>query len=207
MSRKRKPQPTPSPVWPTAFVAVFILGLTLNAMTIGATLHKEKESVHRIESENKPVEPATTLPPPKLTLRELTHEAAKAVGIDPHLFYAQIKLESGGTLHPKNSKAGACGLAQLMPITIRELGVKDCDDPIESAFAGAIYTSRMNKQFGSPIIALVAYNHGPAKTARWLKAGGKWARLPKETRDYVSKITIDAAASARVVQTASIEGE
>lgn len=81
------------------------------------------------------------------------------------------------------SPAGARGLGQLMPGTARDLGVKDTFAPEENLVGAATYLTDMLKQFGSPELALAAYNAGPGAVA---KHGG----IPpyRETRQYVADI-------------------
>lgn len=81
------------------------------------------------------------------------------------------------------SKAGAAGLAQLMPATARSLGVFDRFDVRANLDGGARYLRSMIDKFGSVSIALAAYNAGPGAVAR---AGG----IPRngETPDYVLRV-------------------
>ncbi|MBB4581588.1 soluble lytic murein transglycosylase-like protein [Rhizobium aethiopicum] len=81
------------------------------------------------------------------------------------------------------SPAGAKGLGQLMPATARHLGVKDTFAPKENLVGAATYLTEMLDQFGSPELALAAYNAGPDAVAKY---GG----IPpyRETRQYVSDI-------------------
>ncbi|PAX09029.1 lytic transglycosylase domain-containing protein [Sphingomonas lenta] len=81
------------------------------------------------------------------------------------------------------SRAGAAGLAQLMPGTAVDLGVTDRFDPVQSIEGGARYLRQMLDRFGSVSLALAAYNAGPGAVA---KAGG----IPgnRETPVYVSRV-------------------
>lgn len=81
------------------------------------------------------------------------------------------------------SRAGAAGLAQLMPATAAELGVLNRFDPGQSIDGGARYLRRMLDRFGSVSLALAAYNAGPGAV---LKAGG----IPYngETAGYVVQV-------------------
>lgn len=81
------------------------------------------------------------------------------------------------------SRAGAAGLAQLMPATARSLGVSDRFDIRANLDGGARYLRSMIDRFGSITIALAAYNAGPGAVIR---AGG----IPRngETPDYVSRV-------------------
>lgn len=81
------------------------------------------------------------------------------------------------------SRAGAGGLAQLMPATAAELGVFDRFDPLQSIEGGARYLRRMLDRFGSISLALAAYNAGPASV---LRAGG--IPFNGETPRYVAQV-------------------
>lgn len=81
------------------------------------------------------------------------------------------------------SRAGAAGLAQLMPATAAELGVLNRFDPVQSIEGGARYLRHMLDRFGSISLALAAYNAGPGSVRR---AGG----IPSngETAAYVAQV-------------------
>lgn len=81
------------------------------------------------------------------------------------------------------SRAGAGGLAQLMPATAAELGVVDRFDPLQSIEGGARYLRRMLDRFGSVSLALAAYNAGPGSVRR---AGG--IPFNGETPGYVAQV-------------------
>jgi soluble lytic murein transglycosylase-like protein len=66
------------------------------------------------------------------------------------------------------SEAGAQGLLQLMPQTVRELRLAG-NDPALNVLAGARYLRQMLDRFGSVDLALAAYNAGPTAVER---AGG-----------------------------------
>lgn len=89
------------------------------------------------------------------------------------------------------SRAGAAGLAQLMPGTARDLGVKNRHDPVASIDGGARYLRAMLDRFGAIHLALAAYNAGPRAV---LKSGG----IPqnRETPGYVRSVLARWQASA-----------
>jgi soluble lytic murein transglycosylase-like protein len=116
----------------------------------------------------------------------------------PKLVRAVMQVESGGKVDAVSPK-GARGPMQLMPATAKDLGV-DIDDPKENVEGGSKYLQRMLNKYGSKELALAAYNWGPGNIDRAIKkvkAAGKKAtwqnvldevRVPKETRNYVSKV-------------------
>ena len=113
--------------------------------------------------------------------RQAARDAARKYGIDPEMFLRLIQQESRfrpDVVSPK----GAVGLGQLMPATAKELGV-DPTDPMQNLEGSARYLSQQLKRFGSPELALAAYNAGPTRVARL-------GRVPNiaETQNYVKKI-------------------
>lgn len=107
--------------------------------------------------------------------------AAAAHGLPPLLFTALVQRES--TFCPAIvSRAGAIGLAQLMPGTARGLGVNPWN-PIQNLWGGAKYLRRQWDAFRSWPLALAAYNAGPSAVQQY---GG----VPPyaETRAYVVKV-------------------
>jgi soluble lytic murein transglycosylase-like protein len=108
-------------------------------------------------------------------------QAADEAGVDPALLAALVQHESG--FDPEVvSHAGAIGLAQLMPGTAQGLGV-DPRDPMDNLRGGARYLREQLDRFGSPELALAAYNAGPNRVAQ---AGG----IPRiaETQAYVPRV-------------------
>ena len=84
------------------------------------------------------------------------------------------------------SPVGAKGIAQFMPRTAAERGLKNPFDPFQALPASAAFLRDLVEQFGNFGLAAAAYNGGPGRVSRWLD--GK-SGLPKETRDYVMQIT------------------
>lgn len=116
-----------------------------------------------------------------MDIRAAAVEAAKRNGVDPDLFLRLVRQESGFQPHVQSS-AGAYGPAQLMPATAAGLGV-DYRDPLQNLDGGARYLRQQLDTFGSPELALAAYNAGPG-------AVKKYNGIPpyKETQKYVRAI-------------------
>lgn len=111
----------------------------------------------------------------------MARDAAHRHGIPEDLFLRLVQQESGWKPNAK-SRAGALGLAQLMPETAQRLGV-DPLDPRQNLEGGARYLRRQYDRFGSWRLALAAYNAGP-------EAVVKYDGIPpyRETQGYVKAI-------------------
>lgn len=87
------------------------------------------------------------------------------------------------------SPAGARGLFQFTPVTLRELvrlghGEVDPDDPYQSARAASFYLQHLLNQFDDELpLALAAYNAGPGNVKKY-----KGVPPFKETQNYVRSI-------------------
>lgn len=112
---------------------------------------------------------------------QMARDAARKYDIPEDLFLRLVQQESGWKVNAE-SKAGALGLAQLMPDTARRLGV-DPMDPRQNLEGGARYLKRQYDRFGSWRLALAAYNAGP-------EAVVKYDGIPpyRETQGYVKAI-------------------
>lgn len=119
----------------------------------------------------------------KLEFQKTINDAARENNLDPKLIKAVIEQESG--FNPNAvSQSGAMGLMQLMPATARQMGVKDPLNPHENVRAGTKYlSSLLNRYQGNVVLALSAYNAGPANV-------DKYQGVPpfEETKNYVRKI-------------------
>jgi hypothetical protein len=93
--------------------------------------------------------------------REPILRSAARWGVPPALMAGQLMAESG--FDPTaGSPAGAQGIAQFMPSTAAAYGLADPYDPVAAIDAEAHLMSDLLRQFGSPELALAAYNAGPA---------------------------------------------
>jgi hypothetical protein len=111
--------------------------------------------------------------------------AAKTHSIPVDFFLALIEQESSFNPNAVSVK-GAQGIAQFMPATAAQRGLKNPFDPNEALFKSAELLRELNDIFGSWDLAAAAYNAGPERVKRWLT--GK-STLPIETTQYVKAIT------------------
>lgn len=120
-------------------------------------------------------------------------------GVDPELTRRLIGRESGGNNHA-HSWAGARGLMQLGPGTVKRFGVTNPEDPDQNLDAGTRYLREHLDEFGDVGKALAAYNAGEGAVRKhgYEKVRG-FSNLPKgdprrggyegSTGQYVDKIT------------------
>jgi hypothetical protein len=132
--------------------------------------------------------------------RRLVRGAAMANGIAPALLAALLQAESG--YDPRAvSPAGAEGIAQFMPGTARGMGLRDPFDPEQAIPAAARLLAGHIRSFGSPALALAAYNAGAGAVHRH----GGVPPYP-ETRAYVARILALAGGGALVAGPGGPEG-
>ncbi len=108
--------------------------------------------------------------------------AAAHWNVSAALLAAQLMAESNFNPYA-GSPAGAQGIAQFMPDTAAAYGLRNPFDPVEAMDAQAHLMSDLIQQFGSPQLALAAYNAGPAP----VEACDCVPAYP-ETQAYVSRI-------------------
>jgi hypothetical protein len=116
----------------------------------------------------------------------LIRDTAAKYNIPADVAVNQMYAESGGRADAV-SPAGAAGLMQFMPATMKDYGYTEQDrfDPVKSADAYGKHMSMLiNKYDGDVNKAVMAYNWGQGNLD---KQGVEAA--PKETRDYLSKVT------------------
>ena len=139
-----------------------------------------------------------------VTHKQLLYELAGTEKVDPLLLAAIIKGESG--FNPvAHSPKGALGLMQLMPATAKQMALElklnyqDEDDLYTQDVnlrLGTRYFAKLLKAFdGNLVLALAAYNAGPAKVKSWqVLTWGQdqdqvLAQMPlPETQSYVRKV-------------------
>jgi soluble lytic murein transglycosylase-like protein len=126
-----------------------------------------------------------------IALSETIVEQAERHGLDPKLVWAVIQVESGG-YNLAVSHVGALGLMQLMPATGHELarkhgvawrGEESLFDPIVNVKLGTAYLKQLSDKYDGDVqVALAAYNWGPGRIDRFLRAGSP---VPTE---YISRV-------------------
>ncbi len=114
--------------------------------------------------------------------RPALRRAAQRYSVSAALLAAQIQAESNFNPYAR-SPAGAQGIAQFMPGTARQYGLRNPFDPEAAIDAQARLMRDLLRQFGSVPLALAAYNAGPAPVQRC----GCIPPYP-ETRGYVARI-------------------
>jgi hypothetical protein len=118
-------------------------------------------------------------------LKSLITEAALKSSLPPEFLIRLIRQESAFNPHALSPK-GAQGVAQFMPATAAERGLKNPFDPQESLFKAAELLKDLRDRFGNWGLACAAYNAGPERIRQWLVGS---SALPAETRHYVLVIT------------------
>jgi soluble lytic murein transglycosylase len=137
--------------------------------------------------------------------RELLHDEAKRVDVDPYLLAGLVRQES--SFNPRaRSWVGATGLSQIMPATGQWLapgaGVRSFDPsllavPEINLRMGARYLRDQLRRYGGKRdLALAAYNAGPSRADRWRRELGYGGdpdafreKIPfAETREYVQLV-------------------
>ncbi len=119
----------------------------------------------------------------KTTLNKMIVDSSKAHGVDLTLVMGVIKAESNFDVYAVSEK-GAKGLMQLMPITVRHLGLTDVRCVYDNIDGGVRYLAELlDKYKGNVKLTLAAYNAGPGRVKKY---GG----VPpyKETRAYIKNV-------------------
>jgi hypothetical protein len=129
-------------------------------------------------------DPSPTPEAPASPYERFIQEASALYDVSADLVRAVIQTESN--FNPRAvSGAGARGLMQLTPVTLRELKMTiDPFNPRENILAGTKYLAMMlDRHDGDVPLALASYNAGPTAVRRH-------RGIPpfKETRGYVQKV-------------------
>ena len=148
--------------------------------------------------------------------RSLMEQHAAARGLDPHLLWAFMTVES--SFNPwALSRVGARGLMQVMPHTggligdrmaIRGFGTAQLFEPEVVIEMAAWYVDQLLTKFdGQYPLAIAGYNAGPHRVAAWLDAKG---HLPMdefieempydEAREYTKKVLRHLALYHRIYE-------
>ena len=101
-------------------------------------------------------------------------------------FFARLLWQESRFRAEEVSSAGARGIAQFMPQTAVEMGLRDPFDPLQAIPVAAKFLRKLHNQFGNLGLAAAAYNAGGGRIEKWLS---RRSSLPKETRAYVKIIT------------------
>ena len=129
-----------------------------------------------VEPSQPRAQPSRAIPRPEIltAIQETAqryggHNALRRAGLSVSdwqiLFQANIEIESAYRPNAR-SQVGAIGLGQLMPATAMQLRV-DPHDWRANLDGSARYLLMMLAQFGTPELALAAYNAGPNAVARY----------------------------------------
>ena len=134
---------------------------------------------------------------------DLVAREAAAKKVDPALVAALIRQESKFEARAA-SPVGARGMMQIMPAVGKELAryekIRPFDvemlwDPSVNIKLGVAHLKSFTRHYGSPELALAAYNAGPGRVARWSsRTGGKDPELFverirfAETKHYVRNV-------------------
>lgn len=179
-------------------------GLAPTGMPLGMVTPKPGATI--------PAKPDKKLTPSDADYWLVTRPAVQASPDQQKLLAAQQQVESGGKTTAVSPK-GATGLMQVMPKTAMDpgyglpnvfdfaaskgiqVGKRDANTaaallrmPEIGAEYGNMYSLAMAQKYGdNKQLQLIAYNMGPTATDKWLANGGDMNKLPKETRDYVTK--------------------
>jgi hypothetical protein len=120
---------------------------------------------------------------------DLICETVKAAAEEhdiPIGFFVRLLWQESRFRSEEVSSAGAQGIAQFMPQTAVEMGLRNPFDPLQAIPASAKFLRKLYNQFGNLGLAAAAYNAGGGRIEKWLS---RRSSLPKETRAYVKIIT------------------
>lgn len=170
---------------------IFLVILTVLLAAVAAAVHITKPNLY-----------ARWLYP--LDHPDLITRSAGQNRLDPALV-AAIIFEESGFEDGIRSDAGAVGLMQLMPSTAvwiagktggEDFMVADLGEPSINIAYGCWYLRYLIDRYGSPDLALAAYNGGTENTDQWLAEARSEGRVFDsdldvpwtETREYISRV-------------------
>ncbi len=104
----------------------------------------------------------------------------------PVPFFANLIWQESRLRDDAVSPVGALGIAQFMPEVAMESGLNNPFDPLQAISASARLLAELRDQFGNLGFVAAAYNAGASRVSEWLKHR---RALPRETRDYVIRVT------------------
>jgi hypothetical protein len=146
------------------------------------------------------VRPFAPEPPPvsepRMTYAQMFQDVAMRYDLDWRMLAAQAYIESGFDALALGNR-GSMGLMQIQPQTWREwapaISAVDPFDSYSNALVAGLYLDylrRILSDRGYPQTEwmLVAYNWGPDQLLNYLGAGGDWASLPVQVRNYAEDV-------------------
>ena len=134
------------------------------------------------------------------SVKRVVQPLLKDAGLPIEFFY--LAMVESGFKNAAYSRKKATGTWQFMGGTARRYGLKmdswvdERRDPVKSSIAAANLLKALYQEFGDWYLAMAAYNAGPGKVKRAIRAGGtkdfwqlaRTKHLPKETMAYVPKV-------------------
>ena len=139
-----------------------------------ASVHNESKSAS-VDNESKSADVICE------TVKAAAEEHDIPIGFLVRLLWQESRFRS-----EEVSSAGAQGIAQFMPQTAVEMGLRNPFDPLQAIPASAKFLRKLYNQFGNLGLAAAAYNAGGGRIEKWLS---RRSSLPAETRAYVKIIT------------------
>ena len=160
---------------------------------LGSAIPSSESDPRRTANIDLPVAAQDRMPPAwSPQLERQIETVANRYGIDPAMADRLVRAES--SYNPMAvGTSGERGLTQLMPGTALEMGVTDPSDPEQSLQGGFGYLRKLIDRYeGDTHKALMAYNWGPGKVAKAIRATkpltGKAAQGQARARAYASKV-------------------
>lgn len=128
----------------------------------------------------------------KLAYRQYALSQAQKMGLDPALVDSIFQIESGYDPEAVSPK-GAVGIGQLMPKTAAGRNVKDATDPYQNIDASLQELKSLQGKYNNDNTKIAAaYNWGQGNLDKHLNRNDgeiNPSNLPKETKNYIKKIT------------------